>query len=163
VITQLQVDLEYAERDVLKAIEDRKGNPYLYSMLFCALARSQDIPARPVAGYLIDRDLQATRHYWAEFYIETVGWIPVDPILGEGKIRVSIPPEVDPHTYYFGNLDFNHLALSKGLIELNQLNPQGRIVMRTDIPSLQGIHEEATGALSSYNVYWSDLEVLGIY
>jgi hypothetical protein len=87
----------------------------------------------------------------------------VDPILGEGKIRVNIPPEVDPYTYYFGNLDFNHLALSKGLVELNQLDPEGRIVMRTDIPSLQGIHEEATGALSSYNAYWSDLEVLGIY
>jgi hypothetical protein len=163
VLAQLKVDLEYSERDILKAIEDRKGHPYVYAVLFSALARSQGIPARPVAGYLVDRDLQATRHYWAEFYIETVGWIPVDPILGEGKIRVNIPPEVDPYTYYFGNLDFNHLALSKGLVELNQLDPEGRIVMRTDIPSLQGIHEEATGALSSYNAYWSDLEVLGIY
>jgi hypothetical protein len=87
----------------------------------------------------------------------------VDPILGEGKIRVNIPPEVDPYAYFFGNLDFNHLALSKGLIDLNQMNPQGRAVMRTDIPSLQVIHEEATGALSSYSAYWSDLEVLGIY
>jgi hypothetical protein len=87
----------------------------------------------------------------------------VDPILGEGKIRVNIPPEVDPYAYFFGNLDFNHLALSKGLIELNQLDPQGRTIMRSDIPSLQGIHEEATGALSSYNAYWSDLDVLGIY
>ena len=163
VLTQMQVDLEYTERDILKAVEEKKGDPYIYAVLFCALARSQEIPARPVAGYLIDRDLQATRHYWAEFYIETLGWIPVDPILGEGKIRVNIPPEVDPYTYYFGNLDFNHLALSKGLIELHPLDPQSRIVMRTDIPSLQTIHEEAGGALSSYNAYWSDLEVLGIY
>ena len=163
VLTQMQVDLEYTERDILKAVEEKKGDPYIYAVLFCALARSQEIPARPVAGYLIDRDLQATRHYWAEFYIETLGWIPVDPILGEGKIRVNIPPEVDPYTYYFGNLDFNHLALSKGLIELHPLDPQARIVMRTDIPSLQTINEEAAGALSSYNAYWSDLEVLGIY
>jgi hypothetical protein len=163
VLTRLQVDPEYQEYDILKAVEDRKGNPYVYSILFCALARSQGIPTRPVAGYLVDRDLQATRHYWAEFYIETVGWIPVDPILGEGKIRVNIPPEVDPYSYFFGNLDFNHLALSKGLIDLNQMNPQGRAVSRTDIPSLQVIHEEVTGALSSYNAYWSDLEVLGIY
>jgi transglutaminase-like putative cysteine protease len=163
VLAQLRVDLEYPERDILKAVEDRKGNPYTYAVLFSALARSQGIPARPVAGYLIDRDLQAIRHYWAEFYIESVGWIPVDPILGEGKIRVNIPPEVDPYAYYFGNLDFNHIALSKGLIELNQLDPGGRVVMRTDIPSLQSIHEEATGALSSYNAYWSDLEILGIY
>jgi transglutaminase-like putative cysteine protease len=163
VISRLQVDPEYQEYDIRKAIEDRKGNPYIYAILFCALARSQGIPARPVAGYLIDRELQAARHYWAEFYIETVGWIPVDPILGEGKIRVNIPPEVDPYSYFFGNLDFNHLALSKGLIDLNQLNPQGRVVTRTDIPSLQVIHEEVTGALFSYNAYWSDLEILGIY
>jgi transglutaminase-like putative cysteine protease len=163
VLTQLQVDLEYSGRDILQAIEDRKGNPYVYAILFCALARGQGIPARPVAGYLIDRDLQAARHYWAEFYIETVGWIPVDPILGEGKIRVNIPPEIDPYTYYFGNLDFNHLALSKGVIELQPLDPAGRIVRRNDIPSLQRIHEEASGALTSYNAYWSDLEVLGVY
>jgi transglutaminase-like putative cysteine protease len=163
VIAQLRVDPEYHERDILKALEERKGNPYLYAVLFCALARSQGVPARPVAGYLIDRDLQAARHYWAEFYIETVGWIPVDPILAEGTIRVNIPPEVDPYAYFFGNLDFNHLALSKGLIELNQLDPQGRTVVRSDIPSLQTIHEEATGELTSYNAYWSDLEVLGIY
>ena len=163
ILARLQVDAEYQEYDILKAIDERKGNSYVYAVLFCALARSQGIPARPVAGYLVDRDLQAARHYWAEFYIETVGWIPVDPILGEGKIRVNIPLEVDPYTYFFGNLDFNHLALSKGLIDLNQMNPQGRAVMRTDIPSLQVIHEEATGALASYNAYWSDLEVLGIY
>jgi hypothetical protein len=163
VLQQLKVDLEYEGRDILTAIEQRKGNPYLYAVLFCALARGQGVPARPVAGYLVDRDLQANRHFWAEFYLETVGWIPVDPILGEGKIRVNIPPEVDPYTYYFGNLDFNHLALSKGLIELNQLDPLGRTVMRPDIPSLQVIHEEASGNLSSYNAYWSDLEVLGIY
>jgi len=163
ILARLQVDAEYQEYDILKAIDERKGNSYVYAVLFCALARSQGIPARPVAGYLVNRDLQAARHYWAEFYIETVGWIPVDPILGEGKIRVNIPLEVDPYTYFFGNLDFNHLALSKGLIDLNQMSPQGRAVMRTDIPSLQVIHEEATGALASYNAYWSDLEVLGIY
>ena len=163
VLTQLTVDVQYPVRDILTAVQERKGNPYTYAILFCALARSQGVPARPVAGYLVDRDLQTSRHYWAEFYIETVGWIPVDPILGEGKIRVNIPPEIDPYTYYFGNLDFSHLALSKGLIELNQLAPQGRTVMRTDIPSLQSIHEEASGALSSYDAYWSDLVVLGIY
>jgi hypothetical protein len=163
VIARLQVDLEYQERDILKAVEQKKGNPYLYAVLFCALARSQGVPARPVAGYLIDRDLQASRHYWAEFNVETVGWIPVDPFLGEGALRVNIPPEVDPQVYFFGSLDFNHLAFSKGLIELSQLDPQGRTVMRRDIPSLQLIHEEATGELSSYSAYWSDLEVLGIY
>ena len=162
-IDRLQAEPELQDYDPLAALDSRKANAYIYAVLFCALARSQGIPARPVAGYLIDRTLAAVRHYWAEFYLDSVGWIPVDPILAEGKIRVSLPPEINPYNYYFGNLDFNHLAFSKGLIELNQMDPKGRAVRRTDIPSLQGIHEEATGALSSYSAYWSDLDVLGIY
>jgi hypothetical protein len=163
VISRLKVDLELQDYDLIKAVDERKGNAYIYAVLFCALARSQGVPARPVAGYLIDRELQAARHYWAEFYIEGVGWIPVDPILAEGTIRANIPPEIDPYVYFFGNLDFNHLTLSKGIIDCNQMDPDGRAVQRSVIPSLQVFHEEATGALTSYSAYWSDLEVLGIY
>ncbi len=163
VISRLKVDPERQDYDIIKAVDERKGNAHIYAVLFCALARGQGVPARPVAGYLIDRELQAARHYWAEFYIEGVGWIPVDPVLAEGTIRANIPPEIDPYVYFFGNLDFNHLALSKGIIDCNQMDPAGRAVQRSVIPSLQVFHEEATGALTSYSAYWSDLEVLGIY
>jgi hypothetical protein len=43
------------------------------------------------------------------------------------------------------------------------MDPQGRAVRRPDIPSLQSVHEEATGGLESYSAYWTDIEVLGIY
>jgi transglutaminase-like putative cysteine protease len=149
--------------DILAALETRKADSYIYAGLFCALARSVGIPSRPVAGYLVNRDLDSRRHYWAEFYLESVGWVPVDPYLGEGKLRAPLAPEIDPTAYYFGNLDFSHLALSKGMIQLNQMDPQGRAVRRPDIPSLQSVHEEATGGLESYSAYWTDIEVLGIY
>ncbi|MBN1834338.1 MAG: transglutaminase [Spirochaetales bacterium] len=164
VIRRLEPAPDSLERDILTVVDgSREGSSVVYSLLFCALARSTGVPARPVAGYLIDRELNSSRHYWAEFYVETVGWIPVDPMLGEGKTRVPLPPEVNPGQYYFGNLDFYHLALSKGIIELNQMDPAGRTIQRSDIPSLQRLHEEASGELESYTASWEDLKVLGVY
>ncbi len=151
------------ESSPIKALDTRKGDAYIYAVLFCALARGVEIPSRLVAGYLVDRDLKSRRHFWVEFYLERIGWIPVDPFLGEGKGNIILSPEIDPRKYYFGNLDFNHITFSKGLIALNQMDPDGRAVRRKDIPSLQVIHEEAAGNLFSYSAYWSDLDVLGIY
>jgi transglutaminase-like putative cysteine protease len=151
------------DRDPLRPLETRKADAYSYAVLFCALARAAGVPARPVAGYLLERGETASRHYWAEFYLETVGWVPVDLFLGEGRTRVSIPPEANPRTYYFGSLDYDRVAFSKGLIELNTMDPQGRAVRRADIPSLQSVHEEAAGGLASYSAYWSGLRVTGVY
>lgn len=151
------------DRDPLRPLETRKADAYSYAVLFCALARAAGVPARPVAGYLLERGETASRHYWAEFYLETVGWVPVDLFLGEGRTRVSIPPEANPRTYYFGSLDYDRVAFSKGLIELNTMDPQGRAVRRADIPSLQSVHEEAAGGLTSYSAYWSGLRVTGVY
>ncbi len=163
VLKRLQVAEEPVSPDVMAALETNRGDSYIYAVLFCALARSVGIPSRPVAGYLVDRDLSTARHYWAEFYLEKLGWVPVDPILGEGKMRVPLPPQADPTQYYFGNLDFSHIAFSKGLIPVNQMDPAGRVLRRTDIPSLQSIHEEAVGGLASYSAAWMDLNVLGVY
>jgi hypothetical protein len=152
-----------SERDPVRLLDTRKGDAYAYTMLFCALARAAGLPARPVAGYLLDQGEKADRHYWAEFYLPTIGWIPVDPFLGEGKVRVTLPADANPRVYYFGNLDHSHIAFSKGLIELSAMDPMGRTVRRTDIPSLQVMHEEASGNLSAYSAYWSDIQIMGIY
>ena len=163
-LTRLEPVSPTGERDPLRPLETRRADAYSYAILFCALARAAGIPARPVAGYLLERGQDsASRHYWAEFYLETVGWIPVDPFLGEGRLRVSIPPEANPRSYYFGSLDFDRITFSKGLIELNPMDPQGRAVRRADIPSLQSVHEEAAGGLVSYSAYWSGLRVTGTY
>jgi len=162
-IDRLEPDPSVQEADPLRSVETRKGASYHYALLFCALARSQGLPARPVAGYLIDMELKSSRHYWAEFYVETVGWIPVDPFLGEGRSRQGLPADQSPLAYYFGNLDFGRLAFSKGLIEVSQMDPSGRTIQRSDIPSLQTLHEQAQGGLAGYTAIWSDLRVLGIY
>jgi transglutaminase-like putative cysteine protease len=63
--------------------------------VFIAAARSLEIPARYVVGYLRDDsrpDSEHDPHAWAEAWIEGVGWIGFDPTLGycpmEGHVRV---------------------------------------------------------------------------
>ncbi len=152
------------QMDILRAVDERKGGSYAYAVLFCALTRSLGIPTRPVAGYLIDPGKHTFRHYWAEFYVEGIGWIPVDPAMGEGTQRLGYTAaDFRPQEYYFGNLDAGRIAFSKGVIALNPMRPEGRAIRRTDVPSLQSIHEEAAGNLFGYSASWSDLKILGIY
>jgi transglutaminase-like putative cysteine protease len=75
-----------------------------FSALFIALSRAKGIPARPVVGFWAESGLHP--HVWAEFYIENLGWIPVDPTIG--KLEPS------QHNYYFGNMDNQRVILSKG-------------------------------------------------
>ena len=56
-----------------------------YSLLFTALCRAADIPARPIWGLLrvppgTDRKFgDIVSHNWAEVYISGSGWVPIDP------------------------------------------------------------------------------------
>jgi len=145
------------------AIKTQKGDAYLYSLLFCALARSVGIPTRAVAGYIVAGKNLCRRHYWAEFYLEKVGWVPVDPLLGDGVKLGDLKAGVNARNFYFGGLDNKHITLSKGLISLKQMNPKGRLVTRRNAASFQTIHEEYTGNLRSYSSQWSPLKLLGAY
>ncbi len=151
--------------DIVKALDAKKGNAYTYAVLFCALARSSGIPARPIAGYIVtdpDRRLVA-KHFWAEFYLEKIGWVPVDPLLGDGRKFGDFPTGVSARSYYFGNMDNRHIALVKGLPKLKQMDPDGRTVRLDGQASFQPIHEEATGKLRGYSSIWGELEIPGIY
>lgn len=169
VLTRLSFIESPEQRDVIKAVDSKEGDSYIYSILFCALSRSAGIPARPVAGYIVDRNRKSSKHYWAECYIENIGWIPVDPLLGDQskdqnfELPVDLVKTVTPREYYFGNLDFAHIAFAKGLINLKQMKPDGRVIQREDVSSLQNIYEEATGNLHSYSSDWSDIYIQGIY
>jgi len=145
------------------ATKTKKGNAYIYSLLFCSLARSVGIPARAVAGYIIVGKNLCRKHYWAEFYLEKVGWVPVDPLLGDGVKLGDLKAGVNLREFYFGGLDNKHIAMSKGLINLKQMNPKGRLVTRRNAASFQTIHEEYTGNLRSYSSQWSHLKLLGAY
>lgn len=94
------------------AYENKGGECGEYSALFVAMARSIGIPARPVVGFWAEPSCGSV-HVWAEFYLQDIGWIPVDPTIGQGNNK----------DYYFGNLDNKRLIMSKGY----NVNLEGKI------------------------------------
>ena len=146
---------------VLKNLADGEGDSYTYSILFSAMCRASGIPTRPAAGILVYNNKQATNHFWAEFYIEGFGWIPVDASLGDGARFGNFPidQEIDIVEYYFGSLDAHHIILSKGIVPVKQINPQGRTSDRKGLYSLQTIYEESAG-LNSYSSYWRAVRII---
>ena len=103
--------------DTVAALRTKKGNSFVYSALYCALLRAAGVPSRMVSGYLVgDSGTPTRRHFWDEFYVETLGWVPVDPVLGEERSLVPGTPQADfdTHAFYFGGLDNQHVTMTKG-------------------------------------------------
>jgi hypothetical protein len=147
--------------DSLTALKNGSGGDFDYAALTCAFVRAAGVPARMISGYLVGDTGQPTRrHFWAEFYIETLGWVPVDALLGEGG---RDPPMENAAAYYFGNLDNRHITLSKGLATVNQMEPDDSISRRKELPFLSTISEEATPGITAYTADFEDLQVTGVY
>jgi transglutaminase-like putative cysteine protease len=97
-----------------------------YSALFIALSRAKGIPARPVVGYWAISGNDQT-HVWAEFYLEGIGWIPVDATIGQQSNA--------NYAYYFGNMDNKRVILSKGYnTALVPSGPDGYIAPILQVP-----------------------------
>jgi len=148
--------------NIATAIEEKRADPYTAALLYTAMARTASIPCIPAAGVLIDRFGQTTRHYWAEFWIDDFGWIPVDPAMGAGIISTSVSRE-NAIDFYFGNMDNQRIIFSRGEIALSQMESRGRTVSHTQSYSLQNLWEEASGGLDSYTSLWGDVTISGIY
>ncbi|MDR0399750.1 MAG: transcription factor [Treponema sp.] len=144
----------------LEALELGRADAYSGTLLFCSLARSVDVPAIPVSGVLINRG-EALKHYWAEFWIDGFGWVPLDPALGAGAAPEGFTPREDSASWYFGNLDNQRIAFSRGQIVLSPMDPRGRTVSRSR--ELQNFWEEAVGGLESYSSLWGDITITGMY
>jgi transglutaminase-like putative cysteine protease len=139
------------------------GDAYSASLLFCTLARALKIPALPVAGVLVDRSRASVQHYWAEFWADDLGWVPVDPWLGSGRLEAIAGPRAERQAYYFGSLDNQRIAFSRGEAGAVRMDSRGRVVAREKSYALQEIWEEAAGGLESYSSLWSGINITGIY
>jgi transglutaminase-like putative cysteine protease len=146
-----------------EALEEKRADCYRASLLYCALARAAGVPAIPVAGVLVNRLQETSRHYWAEFWVEGFGWVPLDPALGAGAAPENFNLRPDHGAYYFGSLDNQRVAFSRGEIQLSRMDPRGRTAVRTRDYSLQNLWEEAIGGLESYSSLWSEVRITGVY
>ena len=103
-------------------------------------------------------------HWWTEFYIEGFGWVPVDISLGMGLPYKSFRPVENNVEFYFGNLDGQHIAFSKGWNEIKQtISQNSKIVYRPKTYALQSIWEESSEGNVNYSSLWNDPIVLGLY
>jgi transglutaminase-like putative cysteine protease len=148
---------------VLDALADKSADSYSYAIIAAALLRAAGLPTLPVAGYLVDTNRRAVRHYWVEVYLYGLGWVPLDPVLGSGASPDGVRAPWAERSRYFGGLDNRHIAFSRGLTVLAALNPDGKRVSKDRRWSFQSFYEESRGALKSYSSFWSDVDVTGMY
>ena len=149
--------------DVLDMLKITRGDAYDFAVLFTTLARSLGIPALPVSGILVNADLKAINHWWSEIYIEDFGWLPVDPALGAGFTYKSFKPVDDAQAFYFGNLDSQHIAFSRGWNEVKPSFINSKTVYRPRTYAFQSIWEESASDTVNYSSLWNAPTVLGIY
>lgn len=148
---------------VQDALGDKSADSYSYALLACALLRAAGVPSRPIAGYLVDLNRRAVRHYWLEVYLYGLGWVPLDPVLATGASPGGVSVAWDDRSRYFGGVDNGHLAFTRGFSVLAPMAPDGRRSAKERRWSFQSFYEEASGAIDAYSSYWGDIEVTGLY
>lgn len=96
--------------DALYACTVRKGNCSDFHALFIGMMRAAGIPARFEIGFPLPADRHSGDipgyHCWAQFYLEGVGWVPVD-----ASEAWKNPERRD---YFFGAHDPNRVLFSRG-------------------------------------------------
>jgi transglutaminase-like putative cysteine protease len=96
--------------DTLWACDSKHGNCTDFHSVFISMARSQKIPARFQIGFPLPADKTSAEipgyHCWAEFYLDSLGWVPVD-ISEAWKHQ-------EKHDYFFGAHDVNRVQFTQG-------------------------------------------------
>jgi len=96
--------------DAVWARENKHGNCTDFHSLFIAMARAAGIPARFEIGFSLPIGLSdgaiGGYHCWAEFYVQGIGWIPVD--------ASEASKNKDMADYFFGATDQNRVMFTLG-------------------------------------------------
>jgi transglutaminase-like putative cysteine protease len=96
--------------DTLWACDSKHGNCTDFHSVFISMARAQGIPARFQIGFPLPPDKHEAEipgyHCWADFYLDTAGWVPVD--ISEAW------KHPDKHDYFFGAHDVNRVQFTQG-------------------------------------------------
>lgn len=162
---EIQSKIRKNDDNPLDLLKTSKGDAYDFAVIYTALLRAADIPALTDGGVLVGADLMTQSHWWTEFYIDRVGWIPVDPALGAGLeykkwSDSGIESEKD---YYFGNIDSHHITFSRGWNQLKPFSADNKIVQHPRSFALQSIWEESNENTAKYSSYWGVPVVKGVY
>jgi transglutaminase-like putative cysteine protease len=96
--------------DIYYACENRRGNCTDFHAIFIGYARAVGIPARFAIGFPLPAERGAGQiagyHCWAEFYAQSIGWVPVD--------ASEAAKDPSRREYFFGAHDENRVEFSRG-------------------------------------------------
>ncbi|MBQ6780744.1 MAG: IPT/TIG domain-containing protein [Treponema sp.] len=159
----LQEKMQKQNNAPLSMLEKKQGDAYDFAVVYTTLLRALGIPALPVSGILVDADLKVQYHWWTEFYVEHFGWIPVDIVLAKGITYKAFKQPENPPSFYFGNLDSQHIAFSRGWNEVKPALTNSKIVQRPKSYAFQSLWEESSAGKVNYSTLWNTPVVLGIY
>ncbi|SCW71584.1 Transglutaminase-like enzyme, putative cysteine protease [Paenibacillus tianmuensis] len=136
------------ERGASAMRRNQRGDCGEFSFLFAAYCRSLHIPCRTVFGSWATGRLRA--HAWNEFFVEGVGWVPVD-----ASVQVSMKSQWNKLAfvtgygarntkhYYFGNLEGKRIVFSLDPnVPLFPPFPEGSQLAATSQEQLLNIGEE---------------------
>ena len=162
---KIQDKVRKNDSDPLDLIKKESGDAFDFAVICTALLRAAEVPAYTDGGVLVNPDLSTQSHWWCEFYIDKIGWIPCDPALGAGLEfkQWSDSDVVDVKEYYFGNMDSHHILFSRGWSQLKPFSADNKIVQQPRSFALQSIWEEANRDTAKYSSYWSVPVVKGVY
>ena len=96
--------------DAMWACDSKRGNCTDFHSVLIGMMRSSGIPARFEIGFPLpeskaEGDISGY-HYWAEFYIDGIGWVPVD------ASEASKNPA--KREYFFGAIDADRVMFTYG-------------------------------------------------
>ena len=101
---------EWGRGDAVWACDSKHGNCTDFHSVFIGMARAAGIPARFEIGFSLPANPHeaaiTSYHCWAQFYVQGIGWIPVD--------ASEAWKNKNQRDYFFGAIDANRLKMSLG-------------------------------------------------
>lgn len=144
--------------DILQCIKTNRADAYEVSLMYCTLMRALGIPCIQVSGIIIGAQQLTQAHWWNEFYIDGVGWVPLDAALA-----LNMPFETGKAaSEFFAKQDGLHVAFSYDVLTQTQMLSESMVVNKTETYASRRIWEESTG-LAAYNSLWLVPKVTAIY
>ncbi len=143
--------------DVRSALKRKTGSMRALILIDCALLRAMGVPAVPVAGFLVTEDMRLIPHYWGEYYLMGIGWIPFDPALATGNIPSGFVPEFSERLTYYRGIDRKHIAMGRGYRAMPPVQPEAQ--KKSRVPWSFSEYDELAQGLS-YTAIWEQPALL---
>ncbi len=127
--------------DLASALAGEPAGPRVYADLAVALLRISGLPARRHAGFLLTDTDEPRPHFWAEAFFPGLGWVPLDPALGDG---MYLQETQSLSQFYgenrsaatFGGIDDRRITLfMDGLADV-RVYPRGRATENQVVPGV---------------------------